>query len=217
MLALGYQNMSHLSPWSFAEGPRGGADQVLYHQAKQEAAARGLPEGSRGLSASDTPGWRARKSRTPAGVPEADGSATPSGSARRAHRCRGYRRCVPQPPATFWHRSAMRHDAVRGRCSKPDLRPPAGFPGHFSVPGGTPTAPRQAHLNPGEHTRLRVCSPFHGESRCVCADPRPFAHCQRTFFVAYTGRLPAPPKRGARRVPSIPKGSSVRGIVWQLW
>jgi hypothetical protein len=101
-----------------------GADQVLSIERCQRPQPGGLPEGSRGLSVSDTPGRRARKFRTPAGVPEAGESASPSGSARPSHLFRGGVVAVllnPRLPSAIAPR--CRTAARTVGCSRADLRP----------------------------------------------------------------------------------------------
>jgi len=75
-----------------------------------------VPEGSRGLSASDTPGVSRPKSRTPEGCQtpslnarvRLDAFFDPSGVVSLIRSIRGYRRFAPQPPATSWQPSGLR-------------------------------------------------------------------------------------------------------------
>ena len=80
---------------------------------------RGLPDISRGLSASDTPGTPLGTNRTPEGCQNRPPILCrrlttaklwqPSG-VREIYLTgyRGYRRCAPQPPANFWQPSGLR-------------------------------------------------------------------------------------------------------------
>lgn len=84
---------------------------------QREAGLHGgaVPEGSRGLSTSDTPGTMRQKSRTQKGCQNhasilAMNDITvfdPSGVASAPFSIRGYRRCTPQPPATICQPSGL--------------------------------------------------------------------------------------------------------------